>query len=211
MQPARRSADRCKGLNGSVKAPALLFSASLLAFAAPGLAESGPLLDAAMKAERLAATGDATAALEAIQSGMAAFAQSLPLTVARAHFVTEKPQAYRSYRKKADTVFRQGEPLMTYLEIVGLDWRDTGGGEMEAHFTVDMRLTDSTGRDVALKERFGDIRYTGQGMAQEVFTHLTLDVAGAAPGSYVVTYTLNDLVSERSVRFQQPFSIAGDS
>lgn len=210
-----RGATGSAELSGLVRRPARppfpYLAGILLSILLPSTACCGPLLDAAIKAEQLAASGQASAALEAIQSGMAAFSQVLPLTVANAHFVTEKPVAYRSFRKKADSVFRRGEPLITYLELVGLDWRDIGDGEMEAHFTVDMRLTDSTGRDIALKQRFGDIRYRGQGIAQEVFTHLTLDVAGAAPGAYVLTYTVNDLVSERSVRLEQPFSIDGNS
>ncbi|THV25424.1 hypothetical protein [Peteryoungia ipomoeae] len=211
MRRKAGSAKASERSEGCAKTASLLLAAFSLALGLPATATSGPLLDAAMKAERLAAAGDAVAALDAIQAGMAAFSQALPLTIARAKFVTEKPAAYRSYREKPDPIFRRGEPLITYLEIVGLDWKDTGSGEMEAHFTVDMRLTDATGRDVALKQGFGDFRYAGQGMAQEVFTHLTLDVAGAAPGSYVLSYTLNDLVSERSVRVEQPFSIAGDS
>ena len=81
---------------------ALALAGSLLS-TAPVVA--GPLLDAAMEAERLAAANDARGAFEAMRSGLATFSQTLPLTVPRALFVTEVPKAYRAYEAKAEPVF----------------------------------------------------------------------------------------------------------
>lgn len=169
---------------------------------------AGPLLDAAIEAEKLAAGGDAPAALAKIQEGMARFSESLPLTVPRAVFITERPAAYGSYTAKPNTVFQPGEPLMTYIEVIGLRWTKLAEDKVETHFTIDMQLTSASGRLVALKEGFGNIRYPSRVAAQEVFTHLTLDLGGAEPGGYVLRYTVNDVVSERSVSFELPFSIA---
>lgn len=168
---------------------------------------AGPLLDAAIEAERLAAANDARGAFEAIRSGLAAFSQTLPLTVPRALFVTEVPKAYRAYVPKAEPVFLTGEKLITYVEVTGLQWQPADGNQRQSHFTVDLELTDDEGKTLALQKEFGNFTFTSHSDAVEVYTHLTLDVAGAKPGGYVLRYTINDVIAERSTPFELPFTL----
>lgn len=180
-----------------------------LLFAAPVTA--GPLLDAAIEAERLAAQNDAKGAFEAMRSGLAAFSQSLPLTVPRAVFITEVPKAYRAYTAKAEPVFVTGEKLITYVEVAGLKWRPAADNQRESRFTVDLELTDDKGKTLALQKEFGNFTFTGHSDAIEIYTHLTLDVDGAKPGSYVLRYTVNDVIAERSTPFELPFTLKDKS
>lgn len=196
----------------SLKYPARFFTAAALGawlVASPAL--GGPLLDAAIEAERLAAQNDARGAFEAIRSGLAAFSQSLPLTVPRALFVTEVPKAYRAYAPKADPVFLTGEKLITYVEVTGLKWQSAGGDQRQSHFTVDLELTDDEGKTLALQKEFGNFTFTSHSDAVEVYTHLTLDVDGAKPGGYVLHYTINDVIAERSTPFELPFTLKDKS
>ncbi|MGQ2968934.1 MAG: hypothetical protein ACT6RF_09320 [Allorhizobium sp.] len=170
-------------------------------------ATSGPLLDAAIEAEKLAAQNDARGAFEAIRSGLAAFSQSLPLTVPRAIFVNEVPKAYRAYTPKAEPVFLSGEKLITYVEVTGLKWQPADGNQRQSHFTVDLELTDDEGKTLALQKEFGNFTFTAHSDAVEVYTHLTLDVTGAKPGGYVLRYTVNDVIAERSTPFELPFTL----
>lgn len=170
-------------------------------------ASAGPLLDAAIEAERLAAQNDASGAFEAMRSGLAAFSQSLPLTVPRALFVTEVPKAYRAYAPKAEPVFLTGEKLITYVEVTGLKWQKSGDTQRQSHFTVDLELTDDEGKTLALQKEFGNFTFTSHSDAVEVYTHLTLDVTGAKPGGYVLRYTVNDVLAERSTPFELPFTL----
>lgn len=188
--------------------PSRRFAAALLGcllITAP--ATSGPLLDAAIEAEKLAAQNDARGAFEAIRSGLAAFSQSLPLTVPRAIFVTEVPKAYRAYTAKAEPIFLSGEKLITYVEVTGLKWQPADGNQRQSHFTVDLELTDDEGKTLALQKEFGNFTFTAHSDAVEVYTHLTLDVAGAKPGGYVLRYTVNDVIAERSTPFELPFTL----
>lgn len=180
-----------------------------LLFAAPVTA--GPLLDAAIEAERLAAQNDAKGAFEAMRSGLAAFSQSLPLTVPRAVFITEVPKAYRAYTAKAEPVFVTGEKLITYVEVAGLKWQPAPDNQRQSHFTVDLELTDDEGKTLALQKEFGNFTFTGHSDAIEIYTHLTLDVDGAKPGSYVLRYTVNDVIAERSTPFELPFTLKDKS
>lgn len=187
--------------------PAALFCC--LMATAPSAA--GPLLDAAIEAERLAAANDPRGAFEAIRSGLAAFSQTLPLTVPRALFVTEVPSAYRAYEAKAEPVFMTGEKLITYVEVTGLKWQPAPDNQRQSHFTVDLELTDDEGKTLALQKEFGNFTFTAHSDAVEVYTHLTLDVAGAKPGGYVLRYTVNDVIAERSTPFELPFTLKDKS
>lgn len=182
---------------------AALFGAWLVA----SPASAGPLLDAAIEAERLAAQNDARGAFEAMRSGLAAFSQSLPLTVPHALFVTDVPKAYRAYTPKAEPVFLAGEKLITYVEVTGLQWQPADGNQRQSHFTVDLELTDDEGKTLALQKEFGNFTFTSHSDAVEVYSHLTLDVAGAKPGGYVLRYTINDVIAERSTPFELPFTL----
>lgn len=194
---------------GCCRPLAAAFASALLTVApvmvAP--ATAGPLLDAAIEAERLAAQNDARGAFEAIRSGLAAFSQTLPLTVPRALFVTEVPSAYRAYEAKAEPVFLTGEKLITYVEVTGLKWQPAPDNQRQSHFTVDLELTDDEGKTLALQKEFGNFTFTAHSDAVEVYTHLTLDVAGAKPGGYVLRYTVNDVIAERSTPFELPFTL----
>lgn len=168
---------------------------------------AGPLLDAAAEAERKAAAGDPSGAYEAIHAGLARFSANLPLSVPRALFVTETPTAYRAYTAKKEPIFASGEPILAYVEVLGLQWMPVDGDRQQAHFTVDLELSDDKGKTLALQKEFGNFTFTAHSPAQEVYTHLTLDVAGATPGTYVLRYTINDVTAERSVPFELPFTL----
>ncbi|MFL0694053.1 MAG: hypothetical protein ACJLUP_18815 [Agrobacterium tumefaciens] len=193
-------------------APARGLAVTLVgAFLSAAPVSAGPLLDAAIEAEKLAAQNDAKAAFEAMRSGLAAFSQSLPLTVPRAVFITEVPKAYRAYTAKAEPVYVTGEKLITYVEVAGLKWQPAPDNQRQSHFTVDLELTDDEGKTLALQKEFGNFTFTAHSDAIEVYTHLTLDVDGAKPGAYVLRYTVNDVIAERSTPFELPFTLKDKS
>ncbi|MBO3759996.1 hypothetical protein [Ciceribacter sp. L1K22] len=171
-------------------------------------AAAGPLMDAAMQAEALAAGGDARAAHAKMQEAFGDFAATLPLTVSLAEFATDKPAAYGSYTPRPDTVFKPGEPLITYLELIGLTWETLPDKRYTSAFNVDLELIDYKGDTLAAQKKFGSFSFTGRFRNQEIYTHLTLDVTGAPAGDYKVRYTVNDTVGKRSTSFEQKFSIA---
>ncbi|MDI6837118.1 MAG: hypothetical protein QMD99_15595 [Rhizobiaceae bacterium] len=171
-------------------------------------AAAGPLAEAAKVAEEKAATGDAVGAYETMTEAFADFAMALPFTVKKAVFVTGKPAAYGAYEAKADSTFKTGEPLVTYLELVGLDWKPVEGGKHQANFMVDLAITDAAGQTLASQENFGDFTFTGFVRNQEIFTDLTLDVSGADPGDYVLRYTIKDTIGGNTASVEQPFTLA---
>ncbi|MGV8937144.1 MAG: hypothetical protein ACOH2J_08485 [Allorhizobium sp.] len=188
-------------------AAALVLAAAMMIASSPSNAVAGPLVDAATLAEEKAAT-DPTAAYSTIREAFGDFAATLPFSIGKVVFVADKPVAYGAYTPRSGSVFKQGEPLVTYVELIGLAWKPVGDGKQQANFTVDLELSDGKGETLAKQPGFGNFTFTGYVRNQEIFTHLTLDVTGADPGDYRLRYTVNDVVGKRTTSFEQTFSVA---
>lgn len=186
---------------------AALFAAGFLVVSSAGLAKAGPLADAAREAEEKAAAGDVIGAYDAIRDAFGAFSMTLPFTVRQAVFVSERPKAYGAYSPKPEPVFKPGEPLITYVEMIGLTWKSLGNGLEQSNFSVDFEISEPDGKILAAQKGFGEFTFTGLVRNQEMFTHLTLDITGAEPGDYLLKYTINDLVGERFTSFEQEFTV----
>lgn len=186
---------------------AALLAAALAAVSAATVARASPLLDAAREAESKAAAGDAVGAYDTIRDAFGAFSMTLPFSVGKAVFVNERPKAYGAYSPRPEPVFKPGEPLITYVELIGLTWKESGDGLEQSNFSVDFEILEPGGKILAAQKSFGEFTFTGLVRNQELFTHLTLDITGAEPGDYVLKYTINDLVGERFTSFEQKFTV----
>ena len=186
---------------------AALLAAALAAVSAATVARAGPLLDAAREAESKAAAGDAVGAYDTIRDAFGAFSMTLPFSVGKAVFVSERPKAYGAYSPRPEPVFKPGEPLITYVELIGLTWKASGDGLEQANFSVDFEISEPDGKILAAQKNFGEFTSTGLVRNQELFTHLTLDITGAEPGDYLLKYTINDLVGKRFTSFEQKFTV----
>jgi hypothetical protein len=187
---------------------------AMLALAAPALAvsgaEAGPLSDAAAKAERQASDGDAAGARETLRQAVSAFSQTLPFAIGKAVFVSAEPAGYAMYEPKQDSVFKPGETLLSYVEPVGLTWKDASAkGKLETRFTVDLDIVNPKGEVLATRKAFGDFTFTGYLRNQEIYATLTVDVSGAPAGDYVLRFRFNDINSGKSASVDQRFKIAG--
>ncbi|APG84501.1 hypothetical protein [Sinorhizobium americanum] len=188
---------------------------AMLALAAPALAasetEAGPLSDAAVKAEKQASEGDAAGARDTLRQAISAFSQTLPFAIGKALFVTAEPAGYAMYEPKQDSVFKPGETLLSYVEPVGLTWKDASAkGKLETHFTVDLDIVSPKGEVLATRKAFGDFTFTGYLRNQEIYATLTVDVSGAPAGDYVLRFRFNDINSGKSATVDQPFKIAAE-
>ncbi len=173
-----------------------------------GHALAGPLADGAQKAEDLARSGKTQEAYSAIRDAVGDFSATLPFTIGKATFVTEPPAGYGIYTPRKTSEFKASEPLITYIEPIGLTWKPAGeAGKQETRFTVDFDVLDSTGDVLASRKGFGNFAFVGYYRNQELFTHLKLDISSAPAGSYVLRYSLNDSNSGRTAKVEQPFTI----
>jgi len=193
-----------RGIGGALLGATTAIAVSLAS--APAIL-AGPLADAAAQAEEKAAAGDAVGAHDIIIGAVADFTMSLPFSVKKAIFVSQKPSAFGAYAERPDSKFPPGEPLVTYIELIGLTWKAIGDGKQQSNFSVDFEIADSKGEVLASQKGFGNFTFTGLVRNQEIFTNLTLDVTGAAPGDYLLRYTINDKVGGHFTTTEQPFTV----
>lgn len=171
---------------------------------------AGPLTDAAAQAEKLAASGDAAKARDLLLQAMSDFSQTLPFAIGKAIFVSKQPTGYAMYEPREGSVFKEGESLISYIEPVGLSWKNAAEkGKLESHFTVDFDILNPKGDVLAGQKAFGDFTFTGYLRNQEIYSTLTIDVSGAPAGDYVLRFHFNDVNSGKSASVDQPFKIAG--
>jgi hypothetical protein len=169
---------------------------------------AGPLADGAQKAEDLAKSGKTLEAYSAIRDAVGDFSATLPFTIGKATFVTEPPVGYGIYTPRSTSEFKASEPLITYIEPIGLTWKPADeAGKQQTRFTVDFDVLDSTGEVLATQKAFGNFAFVGYYRNQELFTHLKLDISSAPAGNYVLRYILNDTNSGRTAKVEQPFTI----
>jgi hypothetical protein len=173
----------------------------------PATAFAGPLADAAKKAEEQAAAGNAVAAHSTMRDAFGTFAATLPFAIGKAVFVAAPPEGYGMFTVRGEANFRAGEPLISYVEPVGLSWRPADGGLLESRFTVDLELLDPKGTVLAEQKAFGSFDFKGSVRNQEVFAKLTLNLSGPPPGDYVLRYRFRDAASGAVAISEQPFKI----
>ncbi|WP_342394678.1 hypothetical protein [Sinorhizobium numidicum] len=170
---------------------------------------AGPLSDAAAKAEKQSTSGDAAGARETLRQAVSDFSQTLPFAIGKAVFVTGEPAGYAMYEPKGDAVFKAGEALVSYVEPVGLTWKEASAkGKLETRFTVDFDILNPKGEVLASQKAFGDFTFRGYLRNQEIYSTLTIDVTGAPSGDYVLRFRFNDVNSGKSASIDQPFKIA---
>ncbi|MBP1875779.1 hypothetical protein J2Z19_005516 [Ensifer adhaerens] len=187
---------------------AVLTAASMLSISIEAMA--GPLVEAATKAEQLATSGDPAKARELLRQAVGDFSQTLPFSIGKAVFISKEPAGYAMYEPKDGTVFKTGEAIVSYVEPVGLTWKQAAvKDKLETRFTVDFDILNPAGKVLAGQKAFGDFTFTGYLKNQEIYSTLTIDVSGAPAGDYVLRFHFNDINSGKTATIDQPFKIAG--
>lgn len=187
---------------------AVLTAASMLSISIE--AKAGPLVEAATKAEQLATSGDPAKARELLRQAVGDFSQTLPFSIGKAVFISKEPAGYAMYEPKDSTVFKTGEAIVSYVEPVGLTWKQAAvKDKLETRFTVDFDILNPAGKVLAGQKAFGDFTFTGYLKNQEIYSTLTIDVSGAPAGDYVLRFHFNDINSGKTAMIDQPFKIAG--
>lgn len=156
----------------------------------------------------MATSGNPVGAHDALREAFGTFSSTLPFSIGKATFVTDPPEGYGMYTPRENTVYKPGEPLMSYIEPVGLSWRPIEGGKVEALFTVDLELLNDKGDTLAEQKAFGSFTFRGFVRNQEVFAKLTLSVEGPPTGNYVLRYRFRDVISGAVALSDQKFTIA---
>lgn len=170
-------------------------------------ANAGPITDLAQEAETLIDKGETLAGYEKMRAALAQASAKIPFDIRKAFFVTEKPVVFGNYSRVGSNEFPVGSSLITYAEPIGLLWKTTDRGGVNAQFTVDFELRNPAGEVLAEQKAFGSFKIESKEPVFEIYTPLTLDVSSVPSGDYVLKYTFNDVNSKKSSDIEQRFSL----
>jgi hypothetical protein len=155
------------------------------------------------------ATGEnfMSAEIDHLRESLADLWAASPLHVRRALFVVERAGSFGDFSPRASSRVKPGEKLVVYVEPVGYVWRAEGDF---FHFGVatDFLVKSSTGQILGGQDNFSSIVLRSRARVTEFMLNLTLTPDGAPAADYVLQFTLRDLHSDKSAKFELPFSIA---
>jgi hypothetical protein len=135
----------------------------------------------------------------------------VPLTEQKVAFITEPSAGYGMYTERGTNIFKQGEPLITYVEPIGYGWKELPGDMFEINFVADVMLTAENGSVIADEKGFAKVAFQSHNAAMELKLDLTLNPTGLPVGKYKLTYTLHDMSADQVSTFDQPIEIVAGS
>lgn len=170
-------------------------------------ARAGEIADVAKEAEAKLQAGKAVEALEDMRKAVRLAHNQSPLAFRKALFVAEPPAGFGLYKARANAVFKRDEPLVAYVEPVGVGWEKKGEGQYHALLTVDFEVRNPQGDILAGKRDFGRFEFTSQEENTEIMTKLTLTLTGAPAGQFVLGVIYHDKTTGKQATVDLPFEI----
>jgi hypothetical protein len=179
---------------------------AILVLTWPALAAAGPALDAAQRAEALAAEGKVVEALDAFYGGLDALWQAIPLSF-RTVALADSASGFGVYEERANPTFRPDEMLTVYVEPVGFG-HGTADGAGSIGFTADLAIENATGQVLSDTDDVFSLSTPSSPQRREFYMALTFAVPYLRPGEYKAIFTVHDQNSDKSGSFEVPFNVA---
>lgn len=144
--------------------------------------------------------------IEAKEAELNAAWEKTPLTIRRVIFVNERPAIFGAYTERSSSSFKTGEVLLTYLEPVGFSWTPGPDG-FRFGVEVDFRIRQPDGTMLGAQEKLLTLSQASRAKVHELMINIDLTLTGAAPGSYVLEYTIHDTGNGKTATTSQSFQI----
>jgi len=190
----------------AVRRPRVICVCAVLLFGLGGAA-AGEIADLARGAEAKLQSGQNVEAIESLRQALRLAHDQSPLAFRKAVFVSEAPSGFGIYKERASSLFTPGEPLIAYVEPIGVGWAKQDSGDFHSLLTVDFDIRNPAGDILAGKKDFGRFEFVSREENTEIMTHLTLNLTGAPPGKYVLGVVYHDTTTGKSANADLPFEI----
>lgn len=146
--------------------------------------------------------------IEAAESVLEAAWQKTPLGFRTAVFVGGEASGFGIYQPRANSAFASGEPIVVYSEPYGYAFKDNGDGTFDFALQTDLRIRGTDGKVLVEQLNFGNFKFTSRARNREFMLKLTLDLADAPAGDYVLEYVVRDANSDKNGLISLPFSVS---
>ena len=179
---------------------------ALFFVAAVSTAAAGPVVDAATKAEGLAASGKTVEALDALDKAADTIWQEGPLAFRKVALV-DSFGGYGIYEERADKTFRPDDKFMVYVAPVGFGY-GRSGSSTTIGFDADLAIRNDTGQVIVERKGLMELSAQSAPNRREFAMNLSFGVPFVRPGDYTAVFTLHDKNSDKSGTFEVPFTVA---
>jgi len=173
---------------------------------ASSASNAGPIADKAAEAERLLEAGDSLGAVAALDAAVEVAWAAMPLTVRNVQHVTQAT-GYGVYVPRDSNVYKSGEKLFLYAEILGYQIGQDPIGNKLISTDLGIKLKDDAGKTLVSVDRGFNFSQAVRVFNKEFFFNVDLNFTGAPPGNYVAEMTVTDRASNKSAVFDVPFQI----
>ncbi|WP_350333480.1 hypothetical protein [Coralliovum pocilloporae] len=180
---------------------AAAFAGSLVPFAV----HAGDLQSKAALAENHLNKGDHQAALSELTKAADAIRAAMPLSFAKALFVTSS-DGYGLYTASNQSTFKAGDTIRLYAEPVGYGQPHTDQG-YEIRMTADVEIRNTTGQILGTTENFAKFGGYSQSRRDDLSVDISIDVPALPQGSYELVVRLKDSLSGKTGEQVVPFTI----
>jgi hypothetical protein len=170
-------------------------------------ATAGEIADLARDAEAKLQAKRPIEAIESLNRALRLAHDQTPLAFRKAIFVADPPTGFGVYHVRADNVFKSSEPLVAYIEPVGVGWTKQSDGTFQSLITVDFEIRSPEGKFLTGKTDFGRFAFTSHERNTEIFTHITLNLTNAPAAKYMLAVIYHDKITGKSATFDLPFEI----
>ena len=178
---------------------------ALLCMSVSSLAEAGPVVDAAARAEALQAEGKTVEALDALNSAVDEVWNAAPLAF-RQVVLVESSDGFGEYVERADRVFRPDDTMMIYVEPVAFGY-NTSGPTATIDLDVDVAIENMTGQVLNEGKNLIEFSTETSPRRRELGMTLSLGAPYLRPGDYKAVFTVRDRNTGKSGTFEVPFTL----
>ena len=179
-----------------------LLAAALLA----GPAAAGEIADKAVQAESLATDGKHLEAIDALNQAATSLWNKSPLSFRKVLWVAEPPGGFGVYNPRETNVYKAGDSMIAYGELVGHGWKNVGD-IWQTDLAADVTIKTKDGKRIYSQKDFSKFGVSSRVRNREFMTQFTFTLNGIPAGEYVADVTLRDLVSGKKGMFSLPFLI----
>lgn len=165
-------------------------------------AAAGPAIDAATKAEALAAEGKVGEALDALNAAIDALCQASPLSF-RKTMIVDSAIAESEHKERTDKSFKPDEKLSVYVEPVCFG--HAAGGDIG--FKADLSIENGTGQVLTEAKDVFSVSTPATAARRDFSMTLSFGVPFVRPGDYKALFTVRDQNSDKSGTFEVPFTV----
>lgn len=166
------------------------------------LAEQAGRIEASMAAR------DPDAALQgALELYASVWDQSPDIRFREALLVSEPAAGFGIYNPRPDDRFKQGDPVIIYVEPTGFGYGAPAAGVVSIGFVVDLKVTSIIGEVMGDVPSLTEVNLTSRARNREFQANLTYNLNGIAPGRYMLETTLRDKNSAKTGMFSLQIEI----